>query len=44
VTSNGGERIDGGERQWSRINGGCGLCKIFCDNRGGNNSGKIQEI
>jgi len=36
VMSDDGERIDGGEQRWSRINGG--------DSSFGNSSGEIQEI
>jgi len=44
VKSDGGERTDGGERRWSKIDGGYGLCKIFGENSDDESSGEVQEI
>jgi len=41
VTSDGGERIDGGERRWSGIDDGDNSGYDCSDD---NNSGEIQEI
>jgi len=41
VESDGGERIDGDERRWSRIDSGD---NNFGDSSGSDSSGEIQEI